>query len=258
MKFIDTHTHLFLNQFEEDSLEVINRAVEAGVTKMFLPNVDTETLDDLFQLTYKFPDNCFPILGLHPSSVKNNFERDLEFIEDKIYDHRIYGIGETGIDLYWDKTTLDKQIIAFKRQISWAKKYKLPIIIHARESYNEIFEVLETENDEKLTGIFHCFTGGNEEAQKILNLKGFKLGIGGVITYKTSNLCEVIKDIDLKHIVLETDSPFLPPMPHRGKRNESLYVINVAQKIAEIKNISLQTVAEITTANALQLFKIIE
>jgi len=256
ISFIDTHTHLFLNQFKDDRFAAVKRAIDAGVTKMFLPNVDKNSIEGLLELSNQFPQNCFPILGVHPTSVNDDYEEVIEYIENLIKLNKIYGIGETGIDLYWDKSTLNKQITAFKSQINLAKKYNLPIIIHARESYKEIFDVLETENDESLTGVFHCFTSNKQDAERILSFKGFKLGIGGVLTYKTSNLAEVLKDIDLKHIVLETDSPFLPPIPHRGKRNESKYIINIADFLANSQNISLEKVAEITTKNALELFKI--
>ncbi len=256
MQFTDTHTHLFLKHFSEDIENVIQRAINNGVTKMFLPNVDKNTIADLLTVTKKFPDNCYNIMGLHPCSVKEDFETVLEYIENIIDTNTVYGIGETGIDLYWDKTTLDKQILAFRHQIRWAKEKSLPIIIHARESLSEILAVMQTEHDDKLFGIFHCFSGTLKEAEQIREMQNFKLGIGGPLTYKNSKLPEIIKNIDLQYIVLETDSPFLPPIRHRGQRNESAYIVEIAEKIAEIKNISIQEVAKITNENSWKIFNI--
>lgn len=256
MKFVDTHTHLFLNQFENDREIVVNQAINAGVTKLILPNVDQKSLNDMQKLCEKFPENCYPLIGLHPSSVKNNFEKILEKFETELETKKYYGIGETGIDLYWDKTSLDIQKVSFIQHINWSKKYKLPLIIHARESFDQIFEIIEKENSSELFGIFHCFTGTKEQAERIISFGGFKLGIGGVVTYKTSNLDEILKFIDIQHIVLETDSPYLPPVPYRGKRNESSYIINIAQKVAEIYNVELPEIARITTENANKIFNL--
>lgn len=256
MNFIDTHTHLFLEEFNKDRDLVIESAIAKGVNQFFLPNIDSSSIDDLINLSTKYPDNCFPMMGLHPTSVKENFEEELDLVEKYLDEEKFYGIGETGIDLYWDKTFIEEQESAFRYQIKLAKKYKLPIIIHVRDSFNEVFKIVDELNDDSLTGIFHCFSGDYNQAEKIIGYKGFKLGIGGVITFKNSNLGEVISKIDLQHIVLETDAPFLAPVPKRGRRNESAYLIYIAQKIAELHNISIETIAEISTKNARQLFKI--
>ena len=253
--FIDTHTHLYLKQFNEDRDEIIQKALNKNVKKLFLPNVDIETIKPMISLSEKYPNNCFPLIGLHPSSVNGNYEKDLQVIEDTLNKNKFYGIGEIGIDLYWEKKYKNLQEKAFIKQIELAKKHNLPIIIHSRKSFNEIFNILDELNDKNLTGIFHCFSGSWQIAEKILDYGGFMLGIGGVVTYKNSNLPEAIKNIDMKHIVLETDSPFLPPVPKRGKRNDSSYIIYIAEKIAEIKNISIDEVAEITTTNAMKIFK---
>jgi TatD DNase family protein len=256
VKLIDTHTHLFLNQFDIDRDLVIQNAINKGVTKMFIPNVDDKTLSSVNDLNSKFPENCFPLIGLHPSSVGENFQNILEKFEIELMSEKYYGIGETGIDLYWDKVNLDKQIISFIKHIGWAKKYKLPLIIHARESFDEIFKIIDEFNDSELFGIFHCFTGTKPQAEKIISYNGFKLGIGGVVTYKNSNLNEVLKSVDLKYIVLETDSPYLTPVPFRGKRNESSYLIYIAEKLAEIYGVSIDEIAKETTRNANEIFRI--
>lgn len=256
MNFIDTHTHLFLEEFNEDRDLIIESAIEKGVNRFFLPNIDSSSINDMLALSKKYPENCFPMMGLHPTSVKENFEEELELVEKYLEKEKFYGVGETGIDLYWDKTFIEEQERAFRYQIKLAKKYKLPIIIHVRDSFNEVFKIVDELNDDSLSGIFHCFSGDYNQAEKIIGYKGFKLGIGGVITFKNSNLSEIISKIDLQHIVLETDAPFLAPVPKRGRRNESAYLIYIAQKIAELHNISIETVAEISTKNARQLFKI--
>lgn len=254
--FIDTHTHLFAEEFDLDRKEMIERAINSGVSKMILPNIDVGTIARLNNTVSEFKGTCFPLLGLHPCSVNENFLSDLIIIREEINKNKPIGIGECGIDLYWDKTFLTQQKQALKIQGDWAKELKLPLIIHARESFNEIFDVLDEINDENLTGIFHCFTGTEKEVEKILNYGGFKLGIGGVVTYKTSHLPALLPSIELKNIVLETDSPYLPPVPFRGKRNESAYLIKVAEKLAEIYQIPLETIAEITSKNAMELFKL--
>ena len=252
--YIDTHTHLYLKQFDEDRDEIIQKALNKNITKLFLPNVDIETIEPMLSLSEKYPKICFPLIGLHPSSVNENYEKDLQIIETYLEKNKFYGIGEIGIDLYWEKKYKNLQEKVFIRQIELAKKYNLPIIIHSRKAFNEIFNILDELNSPDLTGIFHCFGGNAQIAEKIINYGGFMLGIGGVVTYKNSNLPEVLKEINMKHIVLETDAPFLPPVPKRGKRNDSSYIIYIAEKIAEIKNISLDEVAEITTNNAMRVF----
>lgn len=261
MILTDTHTHLYSEEFNADRVQVVERAIAAGVTRFFLPNIDSTSIGALFELCEKFPENCFPMMGLHPTSVKENFEEELEIVRTYLEGRfraqaiKFYAVGEIGIDLYWDKTFFSQQQLAFDTQIKWAKEFSLPIVIHSRNSFDEIVEILEKHTDDKLRGIFHCFSGTKEQAEKAISL-GFKLGIGGVLTYKNSGLDKAITDIDLKHLVLETDSPYLTPTPHRGKRNESGYITLVAQKLAEIKNISLEEVAEITTANSKNIFGI--
>ncbi len=254
MQLIDTHTHLFLEQFDNDIDKVIDRAVKNGVEKLILPNIDSSSIDDMLNLTDKYPNNCYPLMGLHPTSVNENFEEELKIVEKYLKKQKFYGIGEIGIDLYWDKTFLPQQEQAFIHQIKLAKQYSLPIVIHVRDSFEETLNIVDKYNDDKLTGIFHCFTGSYEQAQHIIQYGGFKLGIGGVLTFKNSKLDQVIQKIPLEHIVLETDSPYLAPSPYRGKRNESSYVVKVAEKLADIYGLSLQEVAKITSDNAKQIF----
>jgi TatD DNase family protein len=253
MIFADTHTHLYLEEFNADREESIKTAIHKGITYLFLPNIDSSSIDSMLQLTQSFPDNCFAMMGLHPSSVKMDFEKELKLIEERLEKFHFVGIGETGIDLYWSQEFKEQQYIAFRHQIRLAKKYQLPIIIHVRNSFEETLEVLADENTDGLTGIFHCFPGTYEQAQEVIGM-GFKIGIGGVVTFKNAKLAEIVKKLDLNDIVLETDSPYLAPVPFRGKRNESAYIRNIAEKIAEIKNIPILEVAQITTHNALKLF----
>lgn len=251
----DTHTHIYYG-IENGKLEAqMNRCFEKGITRLFLPNVDTASIADVMATVSAYPEHCYPMLGLHPCSVKEDYKQELAAIEKAIAQHKIYAIGEIGLDLYWDKTTLPLQIDAFKTQIAWAKELGLPIDIHCREAFDEIFQVLEELKDEKLFGIFHCFTGTLEQAQRAINL-GFKLGIGGVVTFKKSGLDAVVREIDLQHIVLETDSPYLAPSPYRGKENESAYLHYVAQKVADLHEISIEKLAEITTQNSKDIFGI--
>lgn len=231
----------------------MERCFHNGIKRLFLPNVDTASIPLVFDLVNAYPDVCYPMLGLHPCEVKDNFQEELANIEDAIAGNKIYAIGEIGIDLYWDKTTLDKQVEAFHTQIAWAKKLDLPIVIHCRNAFDEVYRVLLEEKDEKLRGIFHCFSGNVEQARQVIEL-GFFLGIGGVVTYKNSGLDKVVEQIDLKNIVLETDSPYLTPVPFRGKPNESSYLIYVAQKIADLHRTDVAAVADITTANSKMIF----
>jgi len=231
----------------------MRRCLDNGIGRLFLPNVDSSSIALVISQASTFPEYCFPMLGLHPCDVKENWKDELSLIEAAIPQHKIYAIGEIGIDLYWDKTTLNQQVEAFKLQIDWAKKLKLPIVIHCRNSFDEVYEVLQQERDENLRGILHCFTGDLEQAQKLIDL-GFYLGIGGVVTYKNSGLDKVVEQIDLKHIVLETDSPYLTPVPHRGKPNESSYLVYVAQKVADLHQTSIETVAAVTTENSKIVF----
>lgn len=231
----------------------MQRCFDNGVTRLFLPNVDSSSMPMVFDLVNTYPEYCFPMLGLHPCDVKENWQDELKTIKEAIPAHKIYAIGEIGIDLYWDKSTLDIQVEAFKIQIGWAKKLKLPIVIHCRNSFDEVFRVLQEEQDENLYGILHCFTGNLEQANKLIEM-GFYLGIGGVVTYKNSGLDKVVEQVDLKHIVLETDSPYLTPVPFRGKPNESSYLTYVAEKVADLHQMSVEKVAEITTANSKAIF----
>ncbi|MDB5024951.1 MAG: TatD family deoxyribonuclease [Mucilaginibacter sp.] len=231
----------------------MQRCLASGIERLFLPNVDSSSIELVMSQAKTFPDNCFAMLGLHPCDVKASWQDELSAIGRAIPQHKIYAIGEIGIDLYWDKTFLKEQMEAFKMQIAWAKKLKLPIVIHCRDAFDEVYAVLQQEQDEDLRGIFHCFTGTLEQAQKVIAL-GFYLGIGGVVTYKNAGLDKIVQQIDIKHLVLETDSPYLTPVPHRGKPNESSYLIYVAQKVADLHQISLETVAATTTENSKIVF----
>jgi len=251
---IDTHAHLYAKQFDEDRESMLERAKASGVEKFYLPNIDSNSIAGMLELEANHPETCFPMMGLHPCSVKENYEEELAIVEEWLFKRPFCAVGEIGIDLYWDKTTLPQQIIAFRKQIGWAKQLDVPIIIHARDSTEEILQVLETEKDDKLRGIFHCFGGTVEDANRIIDL-GFYLGIGGVLTFKKSGLDKTLQEIDLKHVVLETDAPYLAPTPYRGKRNESSYVRLVAEKLAGVKNIPFTEVAAITSANAKKIFE---
>ncbi|RLD75359.1 MAG: hydrolase TatD [Bacteroidetes bacterium] len=255
MILIDTHTHLYLEEFDEDRTQVVENTIEHNIRYMLLPNINSSSIDGMLRLCGEFPENCFPMMGLHPTYVKGNYEEELAIVDEWLEKGKFYGIGETGIDLYWDKTFFNEQKIAFSHQIELAKKYKLPIVIHSRDSFDETYPILEDLNTPDLKGVFHCFTGSVEQAEKIIAL-GLKLGIGGVLTFKNSGLDKVIEQIDLEHIILETDSPYLTPVPFRGKRNQSLYINYIAEKLAIIKNTSKERVAEITSQNAIQLFNL--
>lgn len=255
MVLTDTHTHLYYETMADKRTALMERCISNDISRLFLPNVDRESVPLVFDLVQAYPDQCFPMLGLHPCSVKENWQQELHDIREAHQQHKIVAIGEIGIDLYWDKTTLNEQVEAFRQQINWAKSLKLPIVIHCRDAFNEVYEMLQQEQDENLRGVFHCFTGTLEQAQKVTAL-GFYLGIGGVVTYKNSGLDKVVAEIDLKHIVLETDSPYLTPVPFRGKPNESSYLIYIAQKVAELHQIPLDKVADITTENSKRLFGI--
>lgn len=252
--FIDTHTHLYSEQFGEDRTEMIQRAIAAGVERMYMPNIDLDSIEGMHALEKQFPENCFAMMGLHPCSVGANWELVLAKMRLMLDKRPYVAIGEIGIDLYWDKTFINEQKEAFRTQIQWAKELQLPIVIHARDSFPEIYEVLDQENDERLRGIFHCFTGNEQDVQKILDYKGFSFGIGGVVTYKKSDLPETLKHIPLEKLLLETDAPYLSPVPYRGKRNESAYVVHTAEKIAEIMELPLSKLQEVTTQNALKVF----
>jgi len=252
---IDTHAHLYLEDFMHDIEEVVQRAYSIGVKKIILPNIDSGSIKKLFDLADAYPQICYPLIGLHPTSVDGDYREELEAIEYWLGRRKFYGIGEIGIDLYWDKTRLNEQKEAFRYQISLAKSSKLPIVIHVRDSFEEVYSIVKEEQDGTLRGIFHCFSGSFPDAEKIIGL-GFFLGVGGVITFKNSNLSEVIKQVDINHLVLETDSPYLAPVPKRGQRNESSYLSVVAQKVAQIYNCSVENVARVTSENARTLFGI--
>jgi len=254
MKLVDTHTHLYVEHFDDDRDEVIKKAIEEGVSELYLPAIDSESHQSMVDLAEAYPENCFAMMGVHPTSINDNWEKELEIAEEWLNKRDFVAIGEIGIDLYWDKTHFKEQQIAFKRQIGWAKERNLPVIIHCRDSFDEIFEILEEEKDEKLRGIFHCFTGTKEQAEKAISYN-MKLGIGGVATFKNGKIDKFLREIDLKHIVLETDAPYLAPVPFRGKRNESLYLKLVADKLSDIYEMSVEKIAEITTANADEVFK---
>jgi TatD DNase family protein len=253
MILTDTHTHIYYEADEEKLDQQMQRCRDNGIQRLFLPNVDSTSIPLVLGLGKKYPETCFPMLGLHTCNVKGDYEEDLSQIYEAIQKNKVYAIGEIGIDLYWDKTFIKEQQHTFRTQINWAKELDLPIVIHCREAFDEIFEILEDLKEEKLRGIFHCFTGNLEQAQLAIQLN-FYLGIGGVLTYKKAGLAEVIRDIDLQHLVLETDAPYLAPVPYRGKPNESAYLIHIAQKLADIKEMSLAQVAEVTTANSIKVF----
>lgn len=253
MNFIDTHSHIYLPQFDEDRALAVLRAEESKVNKIILPNIDSGSVNANKALAQRYPETCFSLMGLHPTHVKENYREELEVVYSEL-DTKFYkGVGEIGIDLYWDKTHIEAQKDAFQKQIEYALKKELPFVIHSRDSFDEVIEVLENINQSDYKGIFHAFSGDSKQAQKVIDM-GFLIGIGGVLTFKNSKLPEVVAQIDLNHIVLETDSPYLAPTPHRGKRNESSYIPLIAQKIADIKSINLQEVADVTSLNAINLF----
>jgi TatD DNase family protein len=253
MTFIDTHAHLYLEEFQDDIREVIGRAVRSKVSKIILPNIDSGTVDNLHNLSELFPEHCVPLMGLHPTHINENFHEELNIILGQFEKFPYKGMGEIGIDLYWDKTNLKLQQTAFERQLHFAVINNLPVVIHARESFNEILEILRSDSFDQLKGIFHAFTGSINLAEAIVD-RGFLLGIGGILTFKNSHLAEVVAAIDINHLVLETDSPYLAPVPYRGKRNESSYIPIIAEYLSKIKNMDLHEVAEITTGNAKRLF----
>ena len=255
MQIIDTHTHLYLVQFKQDVDKVISRAEENGVKKFIFPAIDSSHFQDMHDLKNKYPESIYLMTGLHPVDVKENYKEELKFVVNSLKKYDYVAIGEIGIDLYWDKSFLKQQQEAFRFQIRLAIKNDLPIVIHCREAFDEIFEILDKENCDKLRGVFHCFTGTLEEAQRAIDL-GFVLGIGGVVTFKNGGIDKFLYEIDLKNIVLETDSPYLAPVPFRGKRNESSYIIYVLEKLSEIYGISKEKIAEITSKNAEKVFRL--
>ena len=255
MQLVDTHTHLYLEQFMEDREAVMHRAVASGVEMMLLPNIDSDSLQDMQNLQRNFPKHCMPMMGLHPTSVKEDFEEQLLLVEEELRANDYVAVGEIGMDLYWDKSFLEQQRVAFRQQLRLAKAYRLPVSIHTRDAFDEIHAIVKAELADGLTGVFHCFTGTPDEAKKIMQL-GFRLGIGGVLTFKNAGLVETLADVPLEYIVLETDAPFLAPVPYRGKRNESSYLRIIAEKLAEIKNVSLEQVAETTSRTAAEIYNL--
>ena len=255
MIITDTHTHLYSESFDQDRDQIIKRALQSGVTRFFIPAIDSSYTQRMYDLEKKYPQNVFLMAGLHPTHVNNNYNKELEHIVQQLEVRKFFAIGEIGIDLHWDKTTLELQQSAFRFQIQLAKKYKLPIVIHCRDAFNEVFEILELEKSNDLNGIFHCFTGTYEQAKKAISYN-MKLGIGGVVTFKNGNIDSFLSKIDLSDIVLETDAPYLSPVPYRGKRNESSYLINILEKVASIYSVDKQEIANITTQNSINIFKV--
>jgi TatD DNase family protein len=250
--FVDTHIHLYAEEFSADRDQLIAKALRNGIVKFYLPNIDSESIDPMHSLESMYPQNCFAMMGLHPCSVKENVDQELQLVREWIEKRKYAAIGEIGIDLYWDKTFYAQQVMAFKKQIEWALEFNYPIVIHCREAFQEILDILLSYK--KLPkGIFHCFSGTGEQAAQIIGL-GFKLGIGGVLTFKNSGLDKAIQSVSLEHLVLETDAPYLAPVPFRGKRNEPVYLLEVARKLAEIKNVSMDEVMQITALNSDSVF----
>lgn len=254
MNLTDTHTHLYSKEFDEDRTALIEQAIENGVSQFFMPNIDSDSIPGMYQVEKAFPDNCFAMMGLHPCSVNADYQKEIQVVKHWLSKRKFAAVGEIGIDLYWDKSFLVQQQDAFKTQIQLAQQYELPYVIHARDSFNEVMEVVGEFKENTPKAIFHCFSGTIEQAEQVVSLGNFKIGIGGVVTFKNAGLDKVVDAIDLKHIVLETDSPYLAPMPNRGKRNNPDYLTLIAKKIAEIKNISLEEVAHATTQNSKEIF----
>ena len=255
MIITDTHTHLYSEAFDDDRKEMIARAIQSKVLRFFIPAIDSTYTEAMLQLEAAYPGHVFLMMGLHPTHVKDNYKEELQHVEEMLAKKQFYAVGEIGIDLYWDTTTLEMQQEAFTYQIRLAKKHKLPIVIHCRDAFNEIFEILEEEKGTDLFGVFHCFTGTIEQAHQAISYN-MKLGIGGVATFKNGKINQFLNEIDLKHIVLETDSPYLAPVPYRGKRNESSYIIKVLEKLSYIYGVSKTQIASITTQNSKDVFNI--
>ncbi len=256
MILADTHTHLYAKEFNEDRAQVMSHSFQEGVSRLFLPNIDYSSMENMLELVKQYPENCFPMLGLHPCSIKLDYEAEWESVREYFNrkETKYYAVGEIGLDFYWDTTFAEQQKIAFRKQIDFALQEGLPIIIHVRKAWKETLEIVQEYADKDLRGIFHCFSGSLEEAKQVMSLKKFKLGIGGVVTFKNGGLSEVVPHIPMEYLVLETDAPYLAPVPHRGKRNESSYLTLIAQKVAELKNCSIEEVAEQTTQNSINVF----
>ena len=254
--FIDTHTHIYLKDFMEDRNEIIQECSIAKVDKLLLPNIDSSTIEEVVKLSKDYKNICFPMVGLHPCYVNQHFKKELNILKPYIDKCNPIAIGEIGIDLFWDKTTYEFQKKAFIEQINWAEEYNLPVVIHARNSYQEIFQILDSLKSDTLRGVFHCFSSNLNDAKHILDYGGFKLGIGGVVTFKNSGLDKVLKEIEIENLVLETDSPYLTPAPFRGKRNKSSYIPLIANKLSDIYEISIEEIGKITSLNATKIFNI--
>ena len=255
MKLIDTHTHLYTEAFDEDRDKVIKNAIAKGIERFYLPSIDSKYTSRMYDLEKEYPNHIRLMMGLHPTHVKENCKEELQHVEQNLSQHRFAAVGEIGIDLYWDQTFLKQQQEVFNTQIRWAKEYELPIVIHCRDAFDEVFEILEDHRGEGLSGIFHCFTGTKDQADRAIDLN-LKLGIGGVVTFKNGKIDQFLDQISLDHIVLETDAPYLAPVPFRGKRNQSEYLVHILQKLALIYRRSASEIATITSKNALSVFKI--
>jgi TatD DNase family protein len=255
MQFIDTHTHLYLPEFDTDRDEVVSRAIGSGISKMLLPNIDVESVDSMFSAVNRYPGICYPMLGLHPTSVKEDYMSQLEKLEYLATKTKIVAIGEIGVDLFWDKTFINEQLISLRRQIAFASDNELPVVIHSREAFPEVFEVLQEFKGKAIRGVFHAFTGTQKDAEKAVNM-GFKLGIGGIVTFKNSGLDKVVGEIGPENLILETDAPYLSPVPYRGKRNESSYLCIINKKLAEIFGTSEEEIASVTYLNSVSLFNL--
>jgi len=255
MQLIDTHAHLYLPEFDVDRDDVVKRAIENNVTKLLMPNIDISSFKPMMECKKRYGKICYPMIGLHPTSVKKDYAEQLAFIEEKALTGEFAGIGEIGIDLYWDKTFIKEQILVFKKQLELSLKHDLPVVVHSRESFKEVFDTLGDFEGTAINGVFHAFTGDFETAEKAI-LMGFKLGIGGIVTFRNSGLDKVVREAGLENIILETDSPYLAPTPFRGKRNESSYVAIINSKVAEIFNIEPEAAAAVTYANSLELFRL--
>jgi TatD DNase family protein len=253
MTLIDTHSHTYVTEFDEDREGIMERADKAGIMKILMPAIDSATHESMFKMEQQFPQKCLAMIGLHPCSVMKNYDTELGIIEALLVKRSFIAIGETGLDFYWDLTYKEQQYDAFQKQIEWAMQYDVPVVIHSRNSTDECIAMIAKNQDGKLKGVFHCFSGTLEQVQQIIQL-GFYLGVGGVLTFKNAGLDKVLSDIDLSHVILETDAPYLAPVPFRGKRNEPSYLTHVVQKLADIKKQSIEEIAAITTANAQKLF----
>ena len=254
----DSHTHIYAGQFDEDREEVMQRASEAGVRHLLMPNIDASSINAMHKVADRWPDRCYPMMGLHPCSVQEDYRDQLSVVERHLFEpvRKYIAVGEIGIDLYWDKSTLEIQQEAFRQQIQWAKALKLPIVIHVRESFDEVFEIVDEEHDDRLSGVFHCFTGTLEQAQHIEEYGSFMMGIGGVLTFKNGKIDKFIDQLNPEKLILETDAPYLAPKPYRGKRNEPAYTKLVAERLAELQGIPLEAVATQTTRNCESMFKL--